>query len=301
MSRCPRCRGAGAAAWETPSGDAGDATPSGFVPVRSGKNSGVVAGDGHSPARSEPPAVVARINTALDAVASLKAISAAEESLGEVLSRVADGAVAAVADADAVSITVLKPPVARTVAYTDAKLLPLDEKQYTSRRGPCLEAADTRQAVRVAMASHQQRWPEFVATARGAGVRATLSIPLIVASPSGGPDNELVGSLNAYSTTTDEFDLVDETLLALYTDAAGQAISSARRWRHMRGTIARLEQAMASRADIEQAKGALRVVNACTADEAFALLVERSQRENVKLRHIAPRVLEELTRTTPDE
>ncbi len=249
---------------------------------------------------------MARINTALAAVASLKAISAAEdsaaeESLGEVLSRVADGAVAAVADADAVSITVLQPPVARTVAYTDAKLLPLDEKQYTSRRGPCLEAADTRQAVRVAMASHQQRWPEFVAAARGAGVRATLSIPLIVASPSGGPDNELVGSLNAYSTTTDEFDLVDETLLALYTDAAGQAISSARRWRHMRGTVARLEQAMASRADIEQAKGALRVVNACTADEAFALLVERSQRENVKLRHIAPRVLEELTRTTPDE
>ncbi|MDY6871768.1 MAG: ANTAR domain-containing protein [Actinomycetota bacterium] len=40
-------------------------------------------------------------------------------------------------------------------------------------------------------------------------------------------------------------------------------------------------------------------MNACTVEEAFALLVERSQRGNVKLRHIARRVLDELTRTTP--
>jgi hypothetical protein len=243
---------------------------------------------------------LARISTASDAVASLKALSAAEASLDEVLSWVADGAVAAVPHADAVSITVLEPPVARTVAYTDARLLPLDEKQYTSRRGPCLEAADRRQAVRVAMASHEQRWPEFVAAARAEGVRATLSIPLIVPPPAGAHDSELVGSLNAYSTTTAQFDVVDETLLGLYTDAACQAITHARRWRHLQNTVVQLEQAMASRAEIEQAKGALRVVNACTADEAFALLVERSQRENVKLRDVALRVLEELSRPTPD-
>ena len=70
---------------------------------------------------------MARISTAFDAVVSLKAISAAEESLDQVLSRVADGAVHAVADADAVSITVLEPPVARTVAYTDEVQRSVDE------------------------------------------------------------------------------------------------------------------------------------------------------------------------------
>lgn len=243
----------------------------------------------------------ARITMAADAVASLNAISAAGESLDEALTRVADGAVAAVENVDAVSITVLEPPVARTVAYTDPRLLPLDDKQYTSRRGPCLEAADLRRAVRVAMASHEQRWPEFVAAARAGGVRATLSIPLILASPRGGQDSELVGSLNAYSTTTDDFDLVDETLLGLYTDAAAQEIAHARGTQHLQDTVAQLERALTSRAEIEQAKGALRVVHACTADEAFTLLVERSQRENVKLRDIARRVLEELSRPTPGE
>lgn len=245
--------------------------------------------------------MLARITMAADAVAALNAISAAGEYLDEALTRVADGAVAAVANADAVSITVLEPPAGRTVAYTDRRLLPLDNKQYTSRRGPCLEAADTRRAVRVAMASHEQRWPEFVAAARTEGVRATLSIPLILASPTDGHDSELVGSLNAYSTTTDDFDLVDETLLGLYTDAAARAIAHARGRQHLQDTVAQLERALTSRAEIEQAKGALRVVHACTADDAFALLVERSQRENVKLRDVARRVLEELSRPTPGE
>jgi hypothetical protein len=132
-------------------------------------------------------------------------------------------------------------------------------------------------------------------------VLATLSIPLIVAPTAGGHDRELVGSLNAYSATTAHFDDIDEILLGLYTDAAGQAVTHARRWRHLNHTVAQLEQAMDSRAEIEQAKGALRVVNACTAEEAFALLVERSQHENVKLRDIAHRVLEELSRTTPGQ
>jgi hypothetical protein len=271
----------------------------GFADVRFGKKTAVAVEDRSTLEGGEPPEMLVRVNTALDAVASIRGISTAEESLEEVLSRVADGAVAAVADIGAVTITVLEPPVGRTVAYTDERLLPLDEKQYVSRRGPCLEAADTRRIVRGAMASHEHRWPEFVAAARTEGVRATLSIPLIVASPTGRPDSELVGSLNAYSTTAAGFDRVDETLLALYTDAAGQAISHARRWQHLRNTITQLEQAMTSRAEIEQAKGALRVVHACTADEAFALLVERSQRENVKLRDLARRVLDEMTRRVP--
>jgi GAF domain-containing protein len=249
--------------------------------------------------RAERPEVLERLDKGSKAVASLRAVSAAEE-LDDLLLGVAAGAVRAVANVDAVSITVLESLGARTVAYTDERVLPLDAKQYASQLGPCLEALHTRQAVRVALGLQEQRWPEFVAAARAEGVRATLSIPLILASTVG-QDDELVGSLNAYSRTTPAFDLVDEKLMCLYTDAASQTIIHARYRQHAQQTIAQLREALVSRPEIEQAKGALRVINSCTAEEAFTILAEQSQRENVKVRELAHRVLDELSRKAPSQ
>jgi AmiR/NasT family two-component response regulator len=47
-----------------------------------------------------------------------------------------------------------------------------------------------------------------------------------------------------------------------------------------------------SRAVIDQAKGILMAVHKCTPDEAFSMLVERSQHENVKLRDVAKNLLD---------
>jgi AmiR/NasT family two-component response regulator len=44
---------------------------------------------------------------------------------------------------------------------------------------------------------------------------------------------------------------------------------------------------MESRATIEQAKGILMGAHRCSADAAFSMLVERSQRTNRKLRDVA--------------
>jgi hypothetical protein len=55
-----------------------------------------------------------------------------------------------------------------------------------------------------------------------------------------------------------------------------------------------LPELMASRATIEQAKGALMLVYGITADTAFDLLLWRSQHTNTKLRLIADRVVAEL-------
>jgi ANTAR domain/GAF domain len=241
----------------------------------------------------ERPDLAERLDAAAVAIESLSALPIADRSLEDVLHGVAANAVKAVAGADAVSITVLDPPM-RTVAHTDDDILALDHKQYASRQGPCLEAAQTRRPVRVAMEEDERRWPEFTSAARAAGVRATLSMPLIIASAVPAGDDELVGSLNAYSRSTKAFDLFDEKLLGLYTGAASQALVDSRRWQRLRETVDQLEQALVSRADIEQAKGVLRTRHGGSADDAFALLVEQSQRENIKLRHIARRILNEL-------
>lgn len=247
----------------------------------------------------ERPDVLDRLNTAAAAIESLNALVVADKSLDAVLHDVATYAVKALVGADAVSITVLDPPL-RTVAHTDEDVLALDREQYVSRQGPCLEAAQTRRPVRVAIRSAEDRWPQFATAARQAGVHASLSIPLIIAPAAHGDDDELVGSLNVYSRSTTDFDVFDESLMSLYSGAAGRAVMDARRWRRLQDTVGQLEQALVSRSDIDQAKGVLRSRHGGTAEEAFALLVQRSQRENIKLRDIASRILRELPRRKHD-
>jgi GAF domain-containing protein len=243
--------------------------------------------------------LLTRLDAVSAAVTSIHTVLDSFESLDEVLQQVARNAVGAVTDAEAVSITTLVGDQPRTVACTDDFVLALDAQQYRAG-GPCVEAARSGQPVRVAMDTSRQRWPDFASAAHAAGVRATLSIPLIItAADFGDGDSELAGSLNAYSRSTSAFDAVDEKLLSLYTGVACQAIAAAHRWQRLSDTVSQLEEALVSRSDIDQAKGALRVLNGGSAEDAFTTLVARSQRENIKLRVIAQRVVQELSRRLP--
>ena len=111
-----------------------------------------------------PP--LARLVTVAEAIEGLRSLFAAEEELDLISARVAATAAAAILHADAVSITVVTPNEAHTAASTDERALELDLQQYASGRGPCLEAASRRSAVRAIIAEEHHRWPEF-ATAAG--------------------------------------------------------------------------------------------------------------------------------------
>jgi hypothetical protein len=65
----------------------------------------------------------------------------------------------------------------------------------------------------------------------------------------------------------------------------------------LRAQVAQLTEAMDRRAPIEQAKGALMQQLRCSAEEAFAELVRRSQRSHVKLRDVAVALLAEIPAT----
>lgn len=64
-------------------------------------------------------------------------------------------------------------------------------------------------------------------------------------------------------------------------------------------TAEQLREALDSRAIIDQAKGILMALRQISAEEAFALLVEQSQRENVKVREVAVRFIALTTGATP--
>jgi len=167
---------------------------------------------------------LARLSTTSEAIDALRDLFATEEPLDDASARLAVTASHAIPHADIVSITVLTWPDARTAAQTDDLALTLDQQQYDTGRGPCLEAALQRQPVRAEISAETDRWPEFVQAAQQVGVRASLSVPLLV----GGLDEEqeLVGSLNIYSRTASAFDPFDEALMRLFSVAASQAITN---------------------------------------------------------------------------
>jgi hypothetical protein len=144
-------------------------------------------------------APLARLISAAEAIEGLRDLFAAEEPLDVIAARVAETAVAAIPHADAVSITVLSWPDARTAASTDEQALELDHQQYASGRGPCLEAAWQRMPVRAVIGQEYLRWPEFVEAAQRVGIRASLSVPLLIRALE--EKRELLGSLNIYSQT----------------------------------------------------------------------------------------------------
>lgn len=243
------------------------------------------------PVRPEP---LLRLDEVAAALEDLHDELAEEEPLPAVLQRLAETAVRAIADADAVSVTLLTADGPETAATTENLVNAIDRDQYAAGSGPALHAARTRHPVRAAVTEDEGRWPEFAAAARGLQVSAYLSVPLLLDGPS--EDDELVGALNVYSRRASAFDPFDERLMSLFTSAASAAISNARRWHHARQRVRHLEIALTSRAEIDQAKGVLMAVHGISAEEAFTRLVDQSQRQNTKLREVAHQLLNSVRR-----
>jgi hypothetical protein len=151
----------------------------------------------------------------------------------------------------------------------------LDRDQYATGDGPCLQAARTGELVRVSVTEVADRWPTFARDAEAAGFGSFLSAPLAV-------NDDHTGAINCYSARGHGFAELDEKPLALYTSAATALLRTYARYQRARDTAEQLRIALNSRAVIDQAKGILMALRQISADEAFTLLVEQSQRENVK-------------------
>jgi GAF domain-containing protein len=223
-------------------------------------------------------------STALDDVtAALGALTVAlgtDDDLTVLLQRVCEQVRGALPGVDEATVTMLRVSGSVTAASTSALVRALDHEQYDSGDGPCLQAARTGLLVRVSVAEAVDRWPAFATSASAAGFGSFLSAPLLV-------DDEHAGAVNCYSTAGHGFAELDVKLLGLYTTAVEAALHGHRRYLRARETAEQLRTALASRAVIDQAKGIVMAVRQVTSDQAFALLVAQSQRDNVKLKDLA--------------
>jgi hypothetical protein len=220
------------------------------------------------------------------------------DSFDDLLSRIADAAVSTIAGCRMASVTLCERSGYRTAASTDPAATAVDQVQYQSHEGPCLDAVDA--AVVYAQSFPDERWPTLGSRPTESGVQSALSYRLAAAS--NGTADSGGGSLNSYGVIPYAFnDTAQEIglILAAHASVAARAVEE-------RSTVQSLgrdlQQVLLSRDVIGQAKGILMERLRITPEDAFDLLRRSSQHLNLKLRDVA-RVLAEtgefrMTRTS---
>jgi GAF domain-containing protein len=213
------------------------------------------------------------------ALVELARIDLGRESVASVLQRIA-GLAKTVLAADDVSVTLRAEGRPSTVACTGELALGLDERQYEFGYGPCLDAAEGGEPVDVVDAARETRWPAYMRAAVGQGLGSSLSVPVPVQAP-------VAAAINSYATRPYAFDDASHERAGVLASYAAVAIDNMHLLATTRQRAEQLQQAMESRAVIEQAKGILMGERRCSASEAFVILTGLSQQSNRKVRDVA--------------
>ncbi|HET6815744.1 MAG TPA: GAF and ANTAR domain-containing protein [Mycobacteriales bacterium] len=164
----------------------------------------------------------------------------------------------------------------------------LDQTQYRHEHGPCLDSARVGHRVLIEDMYADARWPEFTSAANNAGVRSSLSVPLPV-------QRHVVGALNVYALQSQLFKDERVQLAEQFASYAAVAIGNTTLYLTSAKLATQMQEAMTSRAVIEQAKGILMAAHKCGPDEAFSRLTRLSQQSHKKLREVAAELVEEAT------
>ena len=218
-------------------------------------------------------------------LAALSRFFVGDGTLEQTLTRVVDLSVEAVQAADMVGITMVVEGRNRTAVYTDELAPEIDEAQYEDGEGPCVQAFEQQRIMSITSTHDDGPWPKFRQAALAHGIQSTLSLPLVV-------DQRAIGALNLYSRQEGGFDEDDRETAELFASQAAIVLANSQAFWDARALNIGLGEAMKNRAVIEQAKGILMARQQCGEEEAFDLLVRASQRENIKLRTVAQRIVD---------
>jgi GAF domain-containing protein len=203
-----------------------------------------------------------------------------DTTMFDTLQRVAELATDAVVPAAFCGLTMLIDGEPRTGVFTDPTSPEVDQAQYDTGSGPCLDSFRTGEICRIDSTAEDGTWPEFSAACLEHGIMSTASFPMLI-------DDISHGALNLYSRQEAAFGAEQIALGRQFAAQAGIVIAYARSYWNARQLSQNLEAAMAHRAEIEQAKGIIIATTGATPDEAFEMLARQSQYENRKLRDIA--------------
>jgi ANTAR domain/GAF domain len=171
--------------------------------------------------------------------------------------------------------------VVESAAVSDPLVSRGDALQMSLREGPCLAAMSVADIALIRRTADDPRWPAWGPAAYDIGIRSVLSVRL---ARNG---NDPIGSLNVYNHRTDGFtgaDIETAQILARHASIALETV----------GKVQAMERGLESRTSIGQAQGILMAQYGIDPDQAFNVLRRYSQSNNILLRDVAHRVVQNL-------
>jgi len=161
----------------------------------------------------------------------------------------------------------------------------LERSQEEHQEGPCRDAYETGEVVRVTdVRQESARWPDYAATATRLGVAGVAGIPMR-------DGDEVIGALNIYSSEPRQWSDEDIAVAVVLADVATSYVLNAAKLHDQEQLSQQLQQALDSRVVIEQAKGITAHQNTVPVDQAYQLMRRHARKNNTSLRMVAEAIV----------
>ncbi len=161
----------------------------------------------------------------------------------------------------------------------------LERSQEQRQAGPCRDAYDTGEVVRVTdVRLESNRWPEFSATATRLKIAGVAGIPMHL-------DEKAIGALNLYAAQPREWSDEDIAVASVLANVATSFVVNASKLRQQQQLSEQLQEALQSRVIIEQAKGITAQQHAVTIDEAYLRMRKHARSNNASMRVVAEAIV----------
>lgn len=212
-----------------------------------------------------------------------------QRPLQDTLTEIAEFAVAAIPGAEGAGLTMLEDDRPQTVVASAPFVRAVDDVQYGLDEGPCLLAVETRRTQTSGSLGGEPRWPRFGPRVGRMGVHSVLSLPLLLSE-------QVVGALNIYARPKDAFGDEAVRIGELFAVPAAVSVHNSQVLARSQRLAGQFEQALSSRATIDQAIGVLMSRTGADPQEAFGRLREMSQSQHLKLNEVAATLVAEAVR-----
>jgi hypothetical protein len=169
------------------------------------------------------------------------------------------------------------------VAATHPDTAELAELQVKSGSGPLITAVRELRMVTCPDLLNETRWPEFADEALRRGMRCSVHLVRDLAP--------LRMALSLFGVRKGALDTASVPMASMLAYFGHAVLANTLVHDHTQRTASQLQDSVASRAVVDQAKGILMHALGCDADQALAYLRQQSQRRHVKVTEVAAAVI----------
>ena len=172
------------------------------------------------------------------------------------------------------------------VSGSHSELIMLVEGERAIGEGPSTDARLTGGRVVVTDVLSDSRWPRYAPLAARWGVRSVLAVPIRL--------DPVLLVIGLYSVRPAAFSpQAAQALADMLTEQVGVAMANLWDFEEARTDAAQLQEALAGRSVIDQAKGIIMKTSGCSSEAAFEELRRISQHHQVKVADLARLLVEE--------